>query len=315
MTQITDGQYRGTVLYADFSEARTDGAPVDAPLNFNEVRDLASAGTRLDGLVMEATPRKLYVFFPRHEAGLQMARLIAQLSQRTRSSDLARLGLDLRVILGHGQVTFEQGRVRSDWTHRLAGLVTSVPQNGVAALREFVSQFPHGQLNPAPRPSARSDLFILPMTEVAEDQETRMAGIGGGGDGVFLTLTLRVRGVPQTFRSSDCPILIGRDKSCGVQVSGEKASRVHGRIEFEKEKFYYVDDSRNGTYVLTGGGQEILLKHEKIVLAGEGAISPGAPLSGQSGEVVRFSCTPSRLSMAGAAADEGDTKMMRTERR
>ena len=313
MTQIPDGQYRGSVLYADFSEARTD-APIEAPLSFSEVRDLASLGSRLDGLVMEATPRRLYAFFPQAESALKLAREIAQTALRARA-DLSRLGLDVRVILGHGQVTMEQGRVRSDWTHRLAGLVTSVPQNGVAALRDFIAQFPHGQLSPAPRPSARSDLFILPMTDLAEDQETRMAGIGGGIDGVYLTLTLRVRGVPQTFRSSDCPILIGRDKSCGVQVSGEKASRVHGRIEFEKEKFYYVDDSRNGTYVLTGGGQELLIRHEKIVLAGEGAISPGAPLSGQTGEVVRFSCTPSRLSMAGAAADDGDTKMMRTERK
>ena len=313
MTQIPDGQTRGAVLYADFSETLSDRIS-ESPLNYNEVRDLAAVGSRLGGLVMEATSRKLYAFFPDPQGALQLAREITQLSLRARS-DLSRLGLDIRVILGHGQVTMEQGRLRSDWTHRLSGLVTSVPQNGVAALRDFVAQFPHGQLNPAPRPSARSDLFILPMTEVAEDQETRMAGFGGGADGVFLTLTLRVRGVSQTFRSSDCPILIGRDKSCGVQVSGEKASRVHGRIEFEKEKFHYVDDSRNGTYVLTGGGQEILLKQEKIVLAGEGAISPGAPLSGQTGEVVRFSCTPSRLSMAGAAADDGDTKMMRTERK
>jgi len=312
MTQIADGQYRGAVVYADFSEAR-GGLGADSPLNFNEVRDLASFGSRHDGLVMEATPRKLHAFFPIAKDALAMAREITELAFKARS-DLSRLALDVRVIIGYGQVSIEAGRLRSDWTHRLSGLVSSVPQNGVAALRDFIGQFSHGGIIPAPRPSARSDLFILPMVEVEEDQETRMAGIGGGADGVFLTLTLRVRGQPQVFRSSDCPILIGRDKTCGVQVSGEKASRVHGRIEFEKEKFYYVDDSRNGTYVLTGGGQEILIKQEKIVLAGDGAISPGAPLAKQSGEIVRYSCKPAHLSMADAVAvAEGDTRQERTE--
>ncbi|AXQ27904.1 FHA domain-containing protein [Solimonas sp. K1W22B-7] len=314
MTQISDGQYRGAALYADFSESRPNQI-VDAPLNFAEVRELTSAATRLEGMVMEATPRKLYVFFPEPANALQMARRVAQLVASARDTDLSRLGLDARVILGHGAVVIEQARVKSDWTFRLAGLVSAVPQNGVAGLRDFVAQFRPGEIMPPPRPSARSDLFILPMVdnESTENQETRLAGLGTSTDGVFLVLTLRVRGVPQTFRSSDCPILIGRDKSCGVQVSGEKSSRVHGRIEFEKEKFYYVDDSRNGTYVLTGGGQELLIKNEKIVLAGEGAISPGAPLSTQTGEVVRYSCTPSRLSMAGDAGSDGDTKMMRTE--
>ncbi|HSW12508.1 MAG TPA: FHA domain-containing protein [Solimonas sp.] len=312
MTNVADGQYRGAVLYADFSEARP-AEIVDAPLSFAEVRELASTGTRLNGLVMEATPRKFYAFLPDASRALELARQVAQLVAQARSGDLGRLGLDARVILGYGAVTIEQGRVKSDWTFRLAGLVTSVPQNGVAALREFVAQFKPGEINPPPRPSARSDLFILPIGEHVEDQETRMAGLSaGGGDGLFLTLTLRVRGVPQAFRSSDCPILIGRDRSCGVQVSGDKASRVHGRIEYEKEKFYYVDDSRNGTYVLTGNGQEILLKHEKIALVGEGAISPGAPLSQQTGEVVRFSCSSSRLRMADETpAGDGDTKLMR----
>lgn len=312
MTQVPDGQYRGAVLYADFSEIRPTEI-VDAPMGYTEVREFTAAAMRLNGFIVEATPRKLYVFFPEAGPALELARQVALQIGQTRQADLNRLGLDGRIILGYGAVTIEQGRLRSDWTHRLAGMVTAVPQNSVAALRDFVAQFKPGDIDPPPRPTARADLFILPMAGTGEDQVTRMAG--GGNDGVFLTLVLRVRGVLQNFRSSDCPILIGRDKSCGVQISSEDASRVHGRIEFEKEKFYYVDDSRNGSYVLTGNGQEILLRHEKIALAGEGAISPGAPLSKQQGEVVRFTCMPSRLTMADAGAADGNTRPMEPERK
>lgn len=313
MTQFQDGPSRGAAVYADFSELRP-AEIVDAPLLFNEVRELASAASRLGGLVMESSSRKFYGYFPAPERALEMAGLIQQTVQKAKDVDFNRLGLDARVILGYGDVMLDKGRVRSDWTYRLAGLVTSVPQSGIGALREFIAQFPAGAIDPPPRPSARPELFILPLAG-SDDQVTRMAldRTAAAGDGVYLSLTLRVRGVPVTVRSSDCPVLIGRDKSCAVQVSGDTASRVHGRIEFEKDKFYYVDDSRNGTYVLTGSGQEILLKREKIALVGEGAISPGAPLAKQSGEVVRFNCAPSRLAMAEATA-KGDTRNLRTDR-
>jgi len=315
MSLIPDGPTRGAVLYADFSEIQTS-AVTGAPLDFAEVRELTTLASKLDGLVMEATPRKLYVFFLQPAAALQLAYRVAELVRHARDRDLSRLNLDGRVILGHGSVTIEQGRLRSDWAFRLAGMVSAVPQNGVAALRDFVAQFQPGEIEPPPRPSGRSDLFILPPPALNEDQDTRMAGVDLTHDrGVYMILTLKVRGTAHSFRSSDCPILIGRDKSCGVQVSGDKASRVHGRVEFEKDKFYYVDDSRNGSYVLTGSGQEILLKREKIALVGEGAISPGAPLSQQSGEVVRYSCQPSRLKMAGDAPAAGETREMRTDRK
>ena len=64
MTQLSDGDYRGAVIYADFSEARP-GDVVDAPLNFAEVRAYTSLASQLGGLVMESTPRKLYAFLTR----------------------------------------------------------------------------------------------------------------------------------------------------------------------------------------------------------------------------------------------------------
>jgi len=311
MSQLTDGPARGAVLYADFSELRP-AQIIDAPLNYDEVREFTAAISKLRGLLMEGSARKFYAFFPDASGALDMARLIQTRVSVAKETDLQRLGLDARVILGYGAVVIEQGRVRSDWTFRLAGLVSGVPQNSIGALRDFIAQFAPGSIDPPPRPSARPDLFVLPMPG-GQDQETRLAvdRSTSAGGGMFLTLTLRVRGVPTSVRSSDCPLLVGRDKSCAVLVSGDTTSRVHGRIEFEKDKFYYVDDSRNGTYVLTGSGQEILLKREKIALVGEGAISPGAPLSKQTGEVVRFSCAPSRLSMAGDDPEQGDTKTMR----
>jgi hypothetical protein len=90
--------------------------------------------------------------------------------------------------------------------------------------------------------------------------------------------------------AADCPFTLGRDKSCSLQLDGDVASRVHGRIEFAHEKFYYVDDSRNGTYLLTPQGEEVFTHRERLPLLGRGVISPGAPIVKQTGEVVRYAC-------------------------
>lgn len=103
-------------------------------------------------------------------------------------------------------------------------------------------------------------------------------------------LELTHGGTQLRLTAQDCPFTLGRDKSCGLHLDGDVASRVHGHIEFVHDKFYFVDESRNGTYLLTPQGEEIFLHRERLPLLGRGVISPGAPIVKQSGEVVRYTC-------------------------
>lgn len=106
-------------------------------------------------------------------------------------------------------------------------------------------------------------------------------------------LELTHGGTQLQITARDCPVTLGRDKSCTLRFDGDVASRVHGRIEFVHDKFYFVDDSRNGTYLLTPQGEEVFLHRERLPLLGRGVISPGAPIVKQTGEVVRYSCRSS----------------------
>lgn len=104
------------------------------------------------------------------------------------------------------------------------------------------------------------------------------------------SLELSHGGTQLRLSAQDCPFTIGRDKSCTLHLDGDVASRVHGSIEFLHDKFYFVDDSRNGTYLLTPQGEEVFLHRERLPLLGRGVISPGAPIVKQTGEVVRYAC-------------------------
>lgn len=298
--------YRGAVLYAAFSDS-TPGEVVENPVLYNERRDLSLLISRNGGQILDAAARHLNGLFPRAEQALKAAQDIRTAVMQLRESTPGRRGLCCRLLLGYGMVTLEGERMRSDWTHRLPGMVPLVPDYAIAGLSDFTAQLqPGAQLRQI---GDKPPLFLISSVgdEAAENRQTRHASTLLKADSaVFTELRLSVGGQPRVVQSRECPLLLGRDKTCGVMVSGETASRVHGHIGYEAGKFYYADESRNGTYVLTAAGEELFLHNERVVLVGDGAISPGAPLSQQTSAVVRYSCNSSRLGMADERG--GDTR-------
>jgi pSer/pThr/pTyr-binding forkhead associated (FHA) protein len=84
--------------------------------------------------------------------------------------------------------------------------------------------------------------------------------------------------------------MFGRDQSNDVVIADRMASRVHGRIERRRERFYYVDRSSNGTYVTNEGDVELLIRRDELLLRGRGRIGFGHSAGDADAEVVTFSC-------------------------
>ena len=108
-------------------------------------------------------------------------------------------------------------------------------------------------------------------------------------DALYCAVTLSRRGKTVVVRAEDCPFTVGRDAACALNIGGPNVSRLHGAIQHEGGKFYFRDDSRNGTY-LTTGGEEVYLHAERFPLVAKGVISPGATLVLQTGDVIRYQC-------------------------
>lgn len=70
-------------------------------------------------------------------------------------------------------------------------------------------------------------------------------------------------------------ISIGRDAVNEVVVDERKASRVHARIEWRRDKFVLTDVSSNGTYVIADDAAETCLRREEYILDGSGTLSLG----------------------------------------
>lgn len=81
---------------------------------------------------------------------------------------------------------------------------------------------------------------------------------------------------------------LGRDAANDLVIDDRKASRQHARIERRGDKYFYVDQSTNGSYVGLAGEAEMLLRREELLLRGSGTISFGCPAGEAGADLARF---------------------------
>lgn len=83
-------------------------------------------------------------------------------------------------------------------------------------------------------------------------------------------------------------VVLGRDAQCEVVIADRNASRQHARIECRRDKFFLIDQSTNGTFVVMTNEAEVLLQREEIMLRGTGRIGFGHSVDLPDAEFVSF---------------------------
>jgi class 3 adenylate cyclase len=68
---------------------------------------------------------------------------------------------------------------------------------------------------------------------------------------------------------------IGRADDNDLVVKGNLISRIHAKVELRRGKFFLVDQSTNGTFLLNLHGEETFVRRDSTELQGEGTIGLG----------------------------------------
>ena len=76
-------------------------------------------------------------------------------------------------------------------------------------------------------------------------------------------------------RTSRANITIGRAEDNDLVVKGNLISRLHARVEINRNKFMLIDQSTNGTFVLGKDGEEAFVRRDSMQIRGEGMIGLG----------------------------------------
>jgi hypothetical protein len=85
-------------------------------------------------------------------------------------------------------------------------------------------------------------------------------------------------------------ITIGRAEDNDVVVKGSLISRLHARIEINRNKFVLIDQSTNGTFVQSADGEESFVRRDSLQIKGQGMIGLGRLPEQGSPQTIRFNC-------------------------
>ena len=101
-------------------------------------------------------------------------------------------------------------------------------------------------------------------------------------------LMLRYRDQSVEVNESNSSVVMGRADESDLVVKNTLISRLHARIEYRKGNFVLVDQSINGTYVRTSGGEELFVRRDNYPIKGNGIIGLGQRLAPESPDAISF---------------------------
>jgi hypothetical protein len=103
-------------------------------------------------------------------------------------------------------------------------------------------------------------------------------------------LRLRYQGQEVLVEDGHANISMGRAEDNNLVVKGNLISRLHARIEYNRNKFMLIDQSTNGTFVLGKDGEESFVRRDSMQIRGEGLIGLGKAPDSNSSQVIRYTC-------------------------
>ncbi len=87
----------------------------------------------------------------------------------------------------------------------------------------------------------------------------------------------------------ECPILtMGRGVANHLIIEDPLVSRIHARIELQRNRFMFIDQSINGTVLQPQDGDHVFLRRDTIQMAGEGLIGLGQKVTEDDPQAVHY---------------------------
>jgi class 3 adenylate cyclase len=103
-------------------------------------------------------------------------------------------------------------------------------------------------------------------------------------------LRLRYLGQEVLVHGGHANISMGRAEENDLVVKGNLISRLHARVELNRNKFILFDQSTNGTFVIGKDGEEAFVRRDSMQIRGEGLIGLGKAPDSNSSQVIRYTC-------------------------
>ncbi len=262
---------------------------------------MRSATERNSGPVIKTMGDEIMATFPSADEALDAA---AQMQKHiTAHSQLKVDGHAVTIRIGchFGPVVIEQRDVFGATVHT-ANRMTSQAKSGqivttAATVEQLSTQWRAccRQIDVATLKGQGAEVALYEVLWQTEDVTSVIPSLAMGQRDSRGALRLRLKFQDREIvMDDDHPnVAMGRAEDNDFVVKGHLISRLHARIEINKNKFVLVDESTNGTFVRADDGEAAFLRRDSMQIKGEGLIGLGKTPETGSPLAIRYSCEES----------------------
>jgi adenylate cyclase len=209
----------------------------------------------------------------------------------------------LRVHAGlhYGQIVLAGGDIFGEAVNLTARLAALANADEALSSRSFVDQLPSREaacLRPLDRIRLKGVSSPIEVYSFVEDDAAMQTQIFVGATEIHgalaaslpaaaVAMVLHHGGHARRYGENEI-MLIGRSDECDIVLARPWVSRRHAVATVRDGRVILEDRSSSGTYVSIGGGHELLLRRETIMLTGDGIISPAIHPARPEADPIRF---------------------------
>lgn len=301
MTTSSNIEREMAVLFADVSGSTRLYELLGDTRAFAAVNDSLNLLRRVTaahgGRVVKTIGDEIMVVFLNAAAAVQAAcEMQAEVTAQPAVEKNIRIAIRIGFHCGSVLENQKDGDVFGDNVN-IAARMTEIAQSG----QIITSEAAVSKLHPVMRASTRlldaltvkgktEDIRVFEVVWQESEEMTMMVGRTHTPPQQETSVRLVHQGRELLINAERPSVVIGRGEQADIVIQDRLASRIHARIERRRDKFVFVDQSSNGSYITIKGETEIQLRREEFALHGSGSISLGHPYAKDPSEVIEFFC-------------------------
>jgi adenylate cyclase len=261
--------------------------------------DLMRAATEQNqGTVIKTMGDEVMATFPTADEALNAAAQIQRQISTHPALQVDGQPVSVRIGCHFGPVVLESRDVFGATVHT-ANRMTSQAKSGqimttAATVEHLSSEWRSSvrQIDIAMLKGQGAEVTLYEAIWQTEDVTSMLPSIAMGGGAERKALRLRLVLVDREVVVDDSRphVAIGRADENDLVIRGNLISRIHARIEINRNKFLLIDQSTNGTFVNSLDGEESFVRRDSMQLKGVGLIGLGKVPEPDSPQTIRFVC-------------------------
>jgi len=236
--------------------------------------------------------------FPDGDAALNAAAQMQKLIGDAKDLDIeGGAHVAIRIGCHFGPVVLENRDIFGSAVHTANRMTSQAKASQIIITEEVVRQLSPEwvqavrQIDVAPIRGKSDELGLYEVLWQTEDVTSMVPTLNVTEGRADTPGTLRVvcQGKEVILDESKSSLTMGRSDDNDIVVKGNLISRIHARIEQDRNKYLLIDQSTNGTFVHQSEGEDLFVRRDSMQLTGDGILGLGRATEHDSPLAIHFS--------------------------